>query len=85
MASEPASNAFGNLRSGHPQPACPCTVRFMNLAGTPLKVKWVTFKGELKQYASIAHGAQHKQATHKTHAWILEDESGVVFAIYVGA
>lgn len=57
----------------------------MNNAGTPLTLHWATFEGDLKQYASIPHGGQHRQQTHKAHPWVLLDASEEVFGVYVGA
>lgn len=58
---------------------------FVNHAGTPLHLQCATREGGLKQYASIQHGGQHRQPTHKSHAWILQDATRQIFGVYVGA
>lgn len=85
MPSSAGNSSYGVLKSMVPEPPCPVTLVFLNRAGTTLRLKWAGFDGELKQYGTLPPGSEHTQPTHRTHVWLLEDEFGVVFGIYVCA
>ena len=58
---------------------------FRNNGPVPLRALWLNFKGTTQQYAVVQPGRCHAQDTYSTHTWILEDDSGNVWATYRGA
>ena len=60
-------------------------VLFKNNGPVPLRALWLNFKGDTKQYATVQPGRCYAQDTYSTHTWILEDESGNIWATYNGA
>jgi hypothetical protein len=72
---------YGSLKSS---PGERCCVSFVNTSGTALRVLWINFEGEKVEYASLSPGRSFEVNTFATHPWILEDDSGAPFALYVG-
>ena len=74
---------YGCLQS---RTAPPCEVKFINTSGVTLRVNWVNFEGHRVLY-SLLPGDGHccKLSTFNNHPWILEKETGDIFAVYIGA
>jgi len=51
------------------------TVIFENKSGKKVKLYWVSYGGELKQYAELDPGATRKQNTYARNTWLIADSS----------
>ncbi len=63
----------------------PARIRFVNESGTTLILQWIDFKGGLKEYATLAPGAEHTQDTFITHPWIVAYQEGSCRQIFLPA
>lgn len=54
----------------------PVKIRFINQSGATRIIQWIDFDGALKEYATLAPGAELTQDTYMTHPWIAAYEEG---------
>lgn len=63
----------------------PAKLRFINESGTTLVLQWVDYNGALKEYGTLAPGAEITQDTYITHPWITAYQEGSCRQIFLPA
>ena len=60
-------------------------VLFENESGRAVKLYWVDFGGQLKEYATLATGETRRQNSYSRHTWLIADASGVPLGYFIVA
>lgn len=60
-------------------------VLFKNESGHPVKLYWVDFGGQLKEYATLAPGESRRQNSYSRHTWLITDDDGKPLGYFVVA
>ena len=63
----------------------PAKLRFINESGATLVLQWIDFNGALKEYGTLAPGAEITQDTFITHPWIVAYGEGSCRQIFLPA
>lgn len=60
-------------------------IRFVNRSGQTVEVYWLDFDGKRKYYQTLKDGEFYDQPTFLTHPWLVTDENGDAWEIYLPA
>jgi VHL beta domain len=60
-----------------PQTHKPVMIKFHNVGTRPLKIDWVDFEGNIKNYGRVSAGGIFTQPTYAGHIWQVSDVTGV--------
>jgi hypothetical protein len=57
-------------------------ITFVNKSGKSVKVYWLDYEGERKEYATVTDGDKYEQQTFLTHPWLITDEKDNAWYVY---
>lgn len=60
-------------------------VLFENESGRAVKLYWVDFGGQLKEYATLAPGETRRQNSYSRHTWLIADANGMPRGYFIVA
>jgi len=66
-----------------PNSSLPITMTFRNISNEPLRLDWVDFNGQLKNYGTVGPGQSKTQPTFQGHVWQWTRPPGTCINRYV--
>src|SRR6267142_1545088 len=61
----------------------PALLKLVNRSRKTVKLHWINYDGKREPYATLAPGKSYEAQTFLTHAWLVTDEKGNAWAIYL--
>jgi serine/threonine protein kinase len=58
-------------------------MRFVNKSGQTIHVYWLDYQGKRVLYHTLRDGGSYEQRTYLTHPWLITDENGAAWEIYL--